>query len=356
MYIASTINPLTKSLEDLPVLVLCYNQTRRFIARPKNYTDLVRVTSEKLALSPGTVPIFQIKTLDICRGHSIEVDESVYEVMSTALDELAVVADVVKHEEGTKSLQTQKAKTQAPPTPPSSQREEHPKGKDAIRNGTAREGEKTSEIYPRDRESPLNKALTLFDNEVVFEEEPEKEEPEVEAREEEELNDEWQENALGSGSNEKTPPEELEDISHSSLKKTLDGPKNTSRKSISVTVSSKLPTPGPSNSSLHSISSPSVEVKPDPEARFNVIIRGPGPDQEAEFKTRGKHLVKKVLAGACKTFQLDFAKAHLIVPKMVNGNVDYFDCPLDQTMARCGVESGKRYFIDMDEVDELQDD
>lgn len=105
--------------------------------------------------------------------------------------------------------------------------------------------------------------------------------------------------------------------------------KNTSRKSISVTVSSKLPTPGPSNSStcshksiayrsnphsflpfigLHSISSPSVEVKPDPEARFNVIIRGPGPDQEAEFKTRGKHLVKKVLAGACKTFQLDFAK------------------------------------------------
>jgi len=49
-------------------------------------------------------------------------------------------------------------------------------------------------------------------------------------------------------------------------------------------------------------------VKSDPEERFNVIISGPGPDQEAEFKTRGKHLVRKVLAGACKTFELDFAR------------------------------------------------
>jgi hypothetical protein len=50
-------------------------------------------------------------------------------------------------------------------------------------------------------------------------------------------------------------------------------------------------------------------------------------------------------------------RAHLIVPKIVNGEVEYYECPLDQTMAKCGVESGKRFFIHMDEeVDELQDE
>jgi len=42
---------------------------------------------------------------------------------------------------------------------------------------------------------------------------------------------------------------------------------------------------------------------------------------------------------------------------VVNGEVEYFECDLEQTMARCGVESGKRYFIHMDEeADGLQDD
>jgi hypothetical protein len=97
----------------------------------------------------------------------------------------------------------------------------------------------------------------------------------------------------------------------------------TSRGSISVAVSGKLPTPNLSNSGAYSSLSTSTcyqhlvsyagsessssRVKPDPEARYTVIINGP-PDQEAEFKTRGKHLVKKVLAGACKTFGLDLAR------------------------------------------------
>ena len=34
-------------------------------------------------------------------------------------------------------------------------------------------------------------------------------------------------------------------------------------------------------------------------------ISGQYPDQEAEFKTRGGHLVKKVLAGACQNFGID---------------------------------------------------
>jgi hypothetical protein len=42
--------------------------------------------------------------------------------------------------------------------------------------------------------------------------------------------------------------------------------------------------------------------------------------------------------------------------RVVDGEVDYFECPNDQTMAKCGVQMGKKFFIHMDEVDELRDD
>jgi hypothetical protein len=119
MHITSTINPLTASSDDIPVLLLCYQKTRKFIARPKRYAvctilmslqltfkkksnpqDLVRIASKKLALDPDAVITFQISTLDICRGHSVELDESAYQVMCTALDELTVVVhgDVVQRD------------------------------------------------------------------------------------------------------------------------------------------------------------------------------------------------------------------------------------------------------------------
>lgn len=41
------------------------------------------------------------------------------------------------------------------------------------------------------------------------------------------------------------------------------------------------------------------------EERFQVRITA-HTDQNAEIKTRGKHLVKKVLAAVCKTFGLDY--------------------------------------------------
>lgn len=47
----------------------------------------------------------------------------------------------------------------------------------------------------------------------------------------------------------------------------------------------------------------------------------------------------------------------MIVSKVVNGRIQYYECPMDQTMAKCGVETGEKFFIHMDEeVDELQDD
>lgn len=70
-------------------LILISYHSSRF----DNYQDLVRVASEKLALEPNAVPLFHTSTLDICRGHSVEVDESAYQAMCTALDELTVITD-----------------------------------------------------------------------------------------------------------------------------------------------------------------------------------------------------------------------------------------------------------------------
>lgn len=112
MYITSTINPLTKSNNDIPVVLLCYEETRKFISRPKDYTvcstfigsrlyqasdakklqDLVQITQENFDLGPNTLPAFQTSTLDICRGKSVEIDEGAYALMSEFLDEITVVS------------------------------------------------------------------------------------------------------------------------------------------------------------------------------------------------------------------------------------------------------------------------
>lgn len=37
MHLVSTINPLTKSLEDVPALLFCLNEHRMFLARKNTY-------------------------------------------------------------------------------------------------------------------------------------------------------------------------------------------------------------------------------------------------------------------------------------------------------------------------------
>ena len=117
---------------------------------------------------------------------------------------------------------------------------------------------------------------------------------------------------------------------------------------------------------------------PDAEARFHVIIHGPKEDDEAEFKTRGKHAVKKVIATACKTFGLDYTKydytlrvhnssltvyattcrAHLVFSQVIDGEEQWFECDPEQTMGIYAVKSGSKFVIFMDgegedELDEL---
>lgn len=99
------------------------------------------------------------------------------------------------------------------------------------------------------------------------------------------------------------------------------------------------------------------------DERFQVSISGPQ-DQTAEIKTRGKHLVRKVLAAVCKTFDLDYDRCDCFYASLrmrrVLINICMFRsslyvvtcsidddgveerlrmCPPDWSIARCGITS-----------------
>ncbi|KAG6853731.1 hypothetical protein C0991_001864 [Blastosporella zonata] len=96
MLIASTITA-TSSSHDLPVIVLVSSDTegtiysRKFIARPTRYADLVSAARHAFRFAKHATLVFGTSTLDVCRGNSIEIDESAYAPLFEFLDEITVV-------------------------------------------------------------------------------------------------------------------------------------------------------------------------------------------------------------------------------------------------------------------------
>ncbi|KAJ6500678.1 hypothetical protein C8R45DRAFT_1092753 [Mycena sanguinolenta] len=105
---------------------------------------------------------------------------------------------------------------------------------------------------------------------------------------------------------------------------------------------------GPAN---RSVGTPeSSRVVSDPEERFKVHVTGPKPDNKAEFMTRGGHLVRKVLAGVCKNFDLDIDHAKLLLCMPIlndDGEVEMaqFECDKNETMARSGVQPNSKLVV-----------
>jgi hypothetical protein len=97
---------------------------------------------------------------------------------------------------------------------------------------------------------------------------------------------------------------------------------------------------------------------------------------------RGRHLVRKVLQAACKAFALDYERSDLkavshIGFMSIDHNSNYrsrlilsvpiehddgemesveFDCPEDDTMARCGVNSLSKLFVKVEAGPDESDD
>ena len=110
MFITSTINTLTRSSGDVPIIVLRHGQTRKFIQRPETYEvpndtfirvadlisipfdqNLVAMALETFEFLDPSVLTFTTSTLDICQGNPIEINAGVYPLLYTCVDEIAVV-------------------------------------------------------------------------------------------------------------------------------------------------------------------------------------------------------------------------------------------------------------------------
>lgn len=53
-------------------------------------------------------------------------------------------------------------------------------------------------------------------------------------------------------------------------------------------------------------------AQPEEDPRFEITIISPQ-NETAQFKTRGKHPVRKVLAAACKTFDIKYERYVLVI-------------------------------------------
>lgn len=109
-----------------------------------------------------------------------------------------------------------------------------------------------------------------------------------------------------------------------------------------------------------------ITLVSQPDPRFEITIISPE-NEAAQFKTRGGHPVRKVLAAACKTFGIKYercvvviffslclytylrnrARLILSVSSEEGGQIqtDEFDCPADETMSRCGVDGNAKLFV-----------
>lgn len=299
MFIASTINSKTKSNDDLPIMVVCFNDTRKFISRPDSYEELASITRNKFGLRENANPIFATSTLDICKGKPIQIDAETYPFLTQVLDEVTVI-------EG----QTGTTFSSATSTPTSDvftrlnnlRIDEKECIPDSAVPLSRRLGPQTAQIATRKKSdgpslrATLNSAMTATER---------------------------SEHRLGQHSKELR---EIEEEQYAlSLQELEDRVFNAFENS---------------NGSLPSASSRSTQSSQsslNPDAHFVVRIRAPE-SQEAEFKTRGKHTIKKVLLGACNTFDLDYERARLIlVLSEPEGGHDMYYCEPEESMASCGI-------------------
>ncbi|KAE9392734.1 hypothetical protein BT96DRAFT_924562 [Gymnopus androsaceus JB14] len=97
----------------------------------------------------------------------------------------------------------------------------------------------------------------------------------------------------------------------------------------------------------------------DQDPRFKITIIGPG-NERAEFMTRRKHTLRKVLAGACRNFNIDPTRAQLKQVLEVDdedsmdpdGKVEQlFPCDVDDSVGRAGIgpESKLRLVVEDEE-------
>ncbi|KAJ7253382.1 hypothetical protein B0H12DRAFT_1219225 [Mycena haematopus] len=403
MHISSTI---TKTQGDIPVVLITLDGNRKFLPRPETYEEMDRLVREHYQVDSRTRLQFEVSSWDVCAGQSAEVTEAAYPLLVPLLDSVsAVVVQGVRH-------RAMPSPSATPPLP----------AEDEIEDEQTVQDHLAESHHGRGTESPARRAPNVeSEDEEVFvgsmygDDEVDRldreNEDDGDEEEEEEEEDELEEDApharqvlnkeFPSGSKqakrkvvqddeeqEDVPPmrqvpskalpaerkpgkgkvvqEEDEVPSPRPVKQEpLEEKPQVKAKAAPKphAESSKAPTPkAPKSRGLANRSADTAESSHGAsgiDERFKVHIKGPRPGDKAEFMTRGGHIVGKVLAGACKTFNLDIdhAKLMLCMPMVEDGEIQmvHFECDRDETVARSGISPNSKLIVRVEYEDAEED-
>ncbi|TRM68776.1 hypothetical protein BD626DRAFT_471808 [Schizophyllum amplum] len=402
MHFKSTINPDTKSSKDVPVTLFACNGKRLFMPRPTNFKTMDAAVRKKFHLGSSSMLEFSTCTLDICRGAPVALDEDVYETMSSFLDEI-VVAVVDESKPPLSQSSSKPAAASSTGTPSSTvtasatvKKASTPKARSA--SGKTASVSRERSVFEDDDEDETpaadEDAIRASVEPEAIDPEPAFPVPEPRIKDADDRqgssrgsSQQWVEVPPSSSSSAAVVEEQLT---------TTTTTTHVKQESATTVAAANLfddevddePTPPPRSQPSPSKFRPAVvaqapvaktsaqkptstarkaPAKAAPakakaqEERFTVHISGPSPDQEAEFKTRGGHLVRKVLAGACQNFGLDVEEARLYLLLQWEDEdgitvEDETECNPEDTMQKCGIEAGSRLVIRVDDEEYDEDE
>ncbi|KAF8815970.1 hypothetical protein BYT27DRAFT_6482472 [Phlegmacium glaucopus] len=387
MYMTSTLSPQSNSEGSVPVAIFALGDRRKFLRVSEDYQNTLRQVIQSFDLDDDVLLSLRTSTIDVCQGEEVEIDESAYRFLWTFLGKIDV-SIVEGAQVGRRQQKKAQGKgraltpidTEFPPSPSNHglEMEDFPMASSTVihPNPPLDEGLSHTPIpeeFGREIDGLSNAATA--GGRVHYSQKSRKH-----------VDDEQSDDQLeGDRVSEETAVPlkkipyvrqitELEDNGEggSNLQKKFKPRGAFFPKSLDQIVSSTLVKKDkpaePGNEVL--ISTPPKQVKsaipatpappppppPEEDPRFEITIIGPQ-NESAQFKTRGKHPVRKVLAAACKTFGIKYEQARLIlsVSTEEGGEIqtDEFDCPAEETMSQCGVDGRAKLFV---RVDADQDD
>ncbi|KAJ7184472.1 hypothetical protein C8R46DRAFT_1343547 [Mycena filopes] len=337
MHISSTINPRTQSTEDIPVVLVTLQGKSKFLSRPATYKELQSLVRSHYEIDARAGLRFEISTLDVSGGQSVEITEGAYPHLVSLLDSVAAV--VVQAGQRDRVMPTPSA------TPP-------------LRGDDELEDERTvqEDLAP--------------DSEVTHSDRAPKVESEDEPEDDIRAEDAWgaNESASAQGDDEEDedapPARRVLNVELPSRRQQATGAAK--KPTPKVTVKAESATPARARAAGNHLDSSAessqmaLAASSDSDERFKVFVTGPGPNDRAEFMTRGRHLVGKVLGGVCRTFKLDAERAKLMLCISMPDEegdmlVHEFECANDESITRSGVKPNSRLVVRVDE-DEDEDD
>ncbi|KAF6748711.1 hypothetical protein DFP72DRAFT_1074058 [Ephemerocybe angulata] len=88
MLIAPTLHPDAKM--KVPAAVFSFEGKRKFVIKSKKYEGTLEAVRKAFRIDSDARIVLSTSSLDVCRGHAVEIDEAAYPYLWEVLDEVAV--------------------------------------------------------------------------------------------------------------------------------------------------------------------------------------------------------------------------------------------------------------------------